>query len=300
MPYPVQIVESQRGRARQLNAGARHARGDWYLFLHVDSHFENRRGLMLSLAAMQREHEIDGQIPVAGHFPLHFSRSDSRASLAYFYYESKSRLDLQDCIHGDQGFFMHRDTFELSGGFNEQLLFLEDAQMADSISKLGRWVLLPVDITTSARRFEAEGLFQRQVLNALIMNFRSLGWDRFFKDLPGIYRSQADAERLELLPFWVSIRCLLRDELPSARMHIWYGTGNYVRSQAWQLLFFWHCRRQFRRGQSVTMGRHDIQEGMRSFNRMTDNPLGNWITSLLVWIWFYLTYAYLLGRRKMK
>jgi hypothetical protein len=31
---------------------------------------------------------------------------------------------------------------------------------------------------------------------------------------------------------------------------------------------------------------------------MTDNPLGNWITSLLVWIWFYLTYAYLLAAAK--
>lgn len=294
--FPLQLVSSPPGRACQMNIGSRAAVGEWLLFLHADSLFEQPQALMLALAAMQRERSIAGHENFAGHFPLRFERTAISPSLGYFFYEAKSRLDIPDCIHGDQGYLMHRSFYRHCGDFNEELPFLEDSEMADRVAKNGYWLLLPAEITTSARRFETEGLLQRQTLNALIMNFRHIGWDAFFTALPNVYRSQTETEKLALLPYWLKVRELFAREPIFERLRIWYATGRYVRSQAWQLTFAWHCRRQFQRGQVATMGAVEIAESMRGFERTFSNPLGNALTALLVFCWFYLSYAHLLAR----
>ncbi len=293
--FPVKLLNSPPGRSVQMNAGAQLATGEWFLFLHVDSEFDDPNALMLAVADMERERSL-AEGCSAGHFPVHFSRTSSSSPFAYYFLEAKSRLDLPGCIHGDQGMLIHRTTFAQLGGFDENLSFLEDCAMADAVRRGGGWKLLPVEMSTSARRFEAEGLVQRQVLNALIMNFRALGWARFFEALPELYRRQDRSRKLQLLPYWLKIRELLARENPLARSRVWYDTGEYVRSQAWQLYYAWYCYRQFRRGQCPTMSGNDLREQMRGFERMTANPIGRGVTALLVWIWFYLTYLSLLAR----
>jgi len=297
-PFSVRMESSPFGRARQMNYGAHRAEGDWLLFLHVDSCFETPRSLMLALAAIQREYELNDLPPCAGHFELRFERSDGRYPFAYMFYEAKTRLDFPDCIHGDQGFLMHRDVFERTGGFDESLTLLEDSDMADTISGFGRWILLPGRLVTSARRFESEGMLQRQILNALILNARQIGWTDFFNTVPHLYRSQDNAGKLDLLPVWVTVRDLFSRLTLFDRLHIWYATGRYVCVQAWQVLFAWHCYRQFRRGQVATMGRQEIQESMRGFERILGNPLGYIVTAVLVWFWFHLYYVQLIYRRR--
>jgi hypothetical protein len=70
------------------------------------------------------------------------------------------------------------------GGFDETLELLEDNRFAEAVRKEGGWLLLPAEIVTSARRFETEGLAERQTLNALLMNFAAIGWDAFFRLAP--------------------------------------------------------------------------------------------------------------------
>jgi len=294
--FPVKLISSQPGRGKQMNAGAKAASGSWYLFMHIDSMFEEPRALMLALSMLQREKLLPGQKPAAGHFQLRFQRKEQKPSFSYFFYESKSRLDLPDCIHGDQGLMLNRSFFEELGGFEEHLPFLEDSALVDRVNESGRWVLLPSVLTTSARRFEMEGLRARQTLNALIMNFRYIGWQRFFDELPGIYRQQTEALPLDLLPFWLKIRELLSAMSFKRQWQLWLATGGYVRSQAWQLLYAWHCYAQFRHGQMAILSSDEILERMTGFERITSNPIGRFISALLVWCWFHLTYLYLLKR----
>jgi len=196
-------------------------------------------------------------------------------------------------VHGDQGMLMHRSVFARVGGFHEDLPFLEDEYMAAAVRGLGGWLLLPSELTTSARRFETEGLVTRQTLNALIQNFLHIGWPRFFKALPGLYRAQHRAGRLHLLPFWGTIRKLLVQETLPWRVHLWYATGGFVRSQAWQLLYAWHCRRQYRRGLPAVMTAPELRARMRGFDRICANPLGDALCAVLVWCWFHSVYVYL-------
>jgi len=75
LPFPVTLIDAARGRGSQMNAGARFVRGEWLLFLHVDSRFEDPHALILALAAMQREHQLNAG-KAAGHFPLRFARTN--------------------------------------------------------------------------------------------------------------------------------------------------------------------------------------------------------------------------------
>lgn len=85
------------------------------------------------------------------------------------------------------------------------LPLLEDTRVAEKIRQAGAWILLPAEIRTSARRFEIEGLYERQLLSALLMNVAAIGWEAFFGAAPGIYRRQDRTQRLQLLPFLAKI-----------------------------------------------------------------------------------------------
>jgi len=287
--FVTEVVQGERGRGRQLNAGARTARGETLLFLHADSSLTDPLALRRSLDALSAAVPGRGADRVAGHFALRFHRRDESPSLAYRYYEFKARLDRPGCTHGDQGFLLRRGFFRDVGPFDESLPLLEDTRLAEKIRSEGRWQLLPAEIRTSARRFETEGLYERQLLNALIMNFADIGWEAFFRAVPGIYRRQDGAGRLRLHPFLSEIRGLLRSLPWRERCRLWYGTGRFVRANAWQLALALDVRRHFRRGvpfEEMTTSVLDIFD--RWFDRLTDHPPGRLAASALVRCWFFL------------
>ena len=176
-PFTVSTITSPRGRALQMNAGAGIATGDLLLFLHADSRFIRAAALQTAVSAYRETCRVAAG-PVAARFRLRFRRSDARPSLAYHFYESKARLDRADCIRGDQGFMLSRALFDRLGKFDISLPFLEDVRLAAAVAEVGNWLLLPAEISTSARRFETEGLYERQVVNAIITNAAATGWSR--------------------------------------------------------------------------------------------------------------------------
>ncbi len=291
--FEVRVVNSLRGRGAQLNAGARVARGGWLLFLHADSQFDDPMALVRSLDALKEAMQPSAKA-VAGHFALRFKDRCAQSSAAYAYYEFKASLDRAECTHGDQGFLLSRSLFQALGPFDEALPLLEDTRFAEKLRASGRWLLLPADILTSARRFETEGLLQRQVLNAFIMNFSAIGWNEFFKAIPGVYRSQDCASKLRLRPFFEMIHKLLLRRPLRERARLWYLTGGYVRGHAWQLVLAWKVCRNLRTGVSPGQGSEALLKRFdRGFGGLTDNRLGRMVATALVWSWFYLAWGWL-------
>lgn len=248
LPFPLRGTITPRGRGRQMNAGAALAAGEWLLFLHADSRFPDRTALYRATSTF-REQLTRSPRQVAGRFALRFRRSDTSPSLAYFFYEAKARLNRADCIRGDQGFLISGKFFHQSGGFDTSLPFYEDVRLVSSAEKKGAWVLLPAEITTSARRFEAEGLCRRQVVNAIIVNAAVTGWAEFFTALPGLYRCHDETGRLRLFPLLEGIRSLIAGHDRAWRRTFWRETGRHVASNTWQLFFWLDVRRDFRAGQ---------------------------------------------------
>ncbi len=287
--FPVRLVTAPRGRGRQMNAGADIAQGEFFLFLHADSRFLHPRALQTALDHLRQEIEDSGTDAVAAHFALRFDRGMQKESFGYFFYECKARLPRRGCIHGDQGFVLPRSFFIRIGGFDEQLPFLEDEKLAETIFDNGRWLLVPAEIETSIRRFEREGLQERQTLNALILNFYHIGWQDFLTETPGIYRNQAQLERLDLAPFFELIQVLLRSYSAPRRRQLWFETGAYVRSQAWQVPYMLRIRLHYCRAKPQAACWAEPGRWQWLFDRLTDHLLGNWISALLVRTWFMVS-----------
>jgi rSAM/selenodomain-associated transferase 2 len=289
-PFPVTLAACEKGRGLQLNAGAAASRGATLLFLHADSLFADRHALRNGLDALAAAISASGNDRLAGHFTLRFARSSATPSWGYHFYECKARLHRSGCIHGDQGLLLRRTFFNAVGPFDASLPILEDTRLAETISRKGKWLLLPAEILTSARRFELEGMAERQTLNAIIFNFAAIGRDDFLREIPQLYDCQDRSRSLRLAPFFRRFRQLIRALPRRERLGLWYSTGAYVRDNAWQLAFALDARRSFRRGTPPIEGSAAFLACYdRYLDRLTDHAPGRLAAALLVRLWFELT-----------
>ena len=247
--FTVLIINTPRGRGVQMNAGAAIARSDLLLFLHADSRFSRTDALRIAVSLYREEMEKAAE-PVAARFRLCFRRRDTRPSLAYYFYESKARLNRTDCIRGDQGFLLTRTLFNSLGGFDTSLPFLEDIRLVAATAERAEWLLLRAEISTSARRFETEGLYERQVVNAIITDAIAAGWTEFFSALPGLYHCSSVSGRLQLFPLLDGIQTLLAAKPAAWRRPFWRATGRHVADNIWQLVFWLDVRSAFISGLS--------------------------------------------------
>lgn len=244
----LRVIEAPRGRGTQMNGGAAAAAGSTLLFLHADSRFTRRDALFKGIQAY-RNHRRGSLKPGAARFRLHFRRRDPRPSLAYCYHEAKARLNRGSCIRGDQGYLIDRTTFEQLGRFDCSLPFLEDVRLAALLAHEGEWLLLPADISTSARRFEQEGFYERQVANVIIVNAIATGWDEFLNAVPGLYRCNSTSGHLALFPLFDGVRTMITNHDRTWQRSFWRATGRHVAANAWQIFFWLDVRRAFRSGQ---------------------------------------------------
>lgn len=278
------VVPAERGRGKQMNAAAREAQANYLLFLHADSRLTDPLLLRNALTALQREIEVTGNHAVAGHFALQFIRCSADNSIAYRYAEEKTAFNRPNTTNGDQGMLLPRDFFNRLGGFDESLPFLEDQRLAEKIRSQGRWITLPGQLKTAARRFETEGFHRRYILMSMIMGLYSCGRDDFFRRAPGAYRCQQETGRLLLTPFFDLIRQMMREEWGIiGSIKIFYRLGRYIRSNSWQMFYFCDvlARPLIGGGRYPCLKFHD-----RFFVFLTNFRLLDAVTGILCYLWF--------------
>jgi rSAM/selenodomain-associated transferase 2 len=288
---PITLVTTAKGRGVQLNAGAAAARGEHLLFLHADSRFRDFLALRKAVDCLA----INKGGDVAAKFALRFERTVPIPSLPYFFYESKARLLRPECTHGDQGLMMHRDTLRKFGPFEGFPQMLAETRLAEKIRAGGELLLIPAEIFTSARRFETEGLYERQTVNAILMNCASQEWDEPFRGVSDLYRNQSGTGRMPIFQILETINKLIKG-LPSAeRRRFWRSTGSYVRRNAWQIAFFLDIRRNFQKGVDPAERSTPILDNYDRFVApILDCKPFNLLATALTWVWFNLTRLYLL------
>lgn len=176
--YPgVSVLTAPKGRASQMNAGARRAAGEWLLFLHADT--------LLPEGAVLRLNDLEcDPAAKAGGFLHRFSGRDWRLRLI-------SALDNFRCqrshiIYGDQALFVRRMLFEHLGGFPDQPI-LEDVAFCERILTVTTPILLSPPVVTDSRKFVQAGVwrsFGRVLLIILHVQFRfPVLPRRFFQDV---------------------------------------------------------------------------------------------------------------------
>ncbi len=230
----VSTVTGMAGKAAQLNAGAAAAQGEFILFLHADSSFSENRALKNGIDALRTRYERSGGTPSAGHFCLKFDRTIKTASLAFSFHESKARLERAGCSHGDQGILISAGHFRQTGGFDEQCHILSETLFADRLRRNGEWMLLPEEIITSARRFENEGMKERQALNAIIMGLAFAGMNDILANIPELYRNDYQRSKLGFGRLFAMVKEMIDELSENDQSEFWGKIGIYLGKNAWQ------------------------------------------------------------------
>lgn len=156
----VKKVTSSKGRAIQMNTGAKAASGNIFLFLHADTYLpENAHQLII-----QALHDKN---TAAGAFNLGI-RSRKTVfriieQMVYF------RTRLTGIPYGDQGIFIKREFFETLGGYGN-IPIMEDVDLMRRIKTTGKKIAtIDEKVFTSARRWEKEGIIYCTLRNWILI-----------------------------------------------------------------------------------------------------------------------------------
>jgi rSAM/selenodomain-associated transferase 2 len=176
--YPrVRMTSAPKGRASQMNAGARLARGHCLLFLHADTHLPS--GALQRLDALVASAGCE-----AGGFRHRFSGNDWRLRAISWMHNTRCRLTRN--FYGDQAMFIERDLFWRLGGFPE-VSMLEDLIFSQTVKRATRPVLLDEYVLTDSRKFVQRGIatsFARVLVILACHQLRlPIGARRFFDDV---------------------------------------------------------------------------------------------------------------------
>ena len=148
--FGVEVLTSPRGRAAQMNYGARRATGDVLLFLHADTRlpptaFDDIRGAL-----------ADPRF-VGGRFDIQLDGDHWMLRVVGAMISLRSRLS--NVGTGDQAIFVRREMFQGMGGFPD-IPIMEDVAFCRALKRLGEMACLRSKVITSARRWELDGVWR--------------------------------------------------------------------------------------------------------------------------------------------
>ena len=170
-------ISSEKGRSKQMNAGALVAKGEILIFLHADTELP-ARALKKIQSVMERRGYVGGA----------FDLSIKSDKLVYKVMGTLSSLRsrLTRIPFGDQAIFLRKEYFDQIGGY-KQIPLMEDVELMRRIRKSGDKIWIFYDrVMTSPRRWETEGVIYCTVRDWTLQTLYFLGFSadklsRFYK-----------------------------------------------------------------------------------------------------------------------
>jgi rSAM/selenodomain-associated transferase 2 len=166
-PLADQVLVTARGRAKQMNAGARTARGDILWFLHGDS-VPPAGAVDCIRTALAKSGRDWGRFDV--------KLSGDRLLLRTVETLMNWRSCLSGIATGDQGIFIRRSVFLQLGGYPTFPL-MEDIALSRALKRVSRPICLHERLVTSSRRWEQKGVGTTILLMWLLRLAYFLGVD---------------------------------------------------------------------------------------------------------------------------
>ncbi|MDN3491183.1 TIGR04283 family arsenosugar biosynthesis glycosyltransferase [Winogradskyella bathintestinalis] len=146
----IKLLTSEKGRAKQMNFGAKNANGGIFYFLHADS-----------FPPINFDQYIINEVKNgnnAGCFRLQFDNNHWWLRLASWL----TQFSWRACRGGDQSQFITRALFDTIGGYDENYIIYEDNILINELYARGQYVVINKKIQTSARLYEKHGIWKLQ------------------------------------------------------------------------------------------------------------------------------------------
>ncbi len=164
------VFSSEKGRAKQMNFGAKMARGNILYFLHADTFPPENFDLHILNAFSKHEK--------AGCFQMRFD-SDNWLLRIFAWF---TRYSLSICRGGDQSLFISKELFIKANGFNENYIVFEDNEFISRLYQRTNFKILPYQVKTSARKYNKVGVVKLQYHFGVIhlKNYLGAGPDKLY------------------------------------------------------------------------------------------------------------------------
>lgn len=147
-PLADQIICSAKGRASQMNAGAKKTSGDILWFLHADTLIpENPDTIIFN--------HLQNSSKVWGRFNIRLSGQHLLFRIIEFMMNTRSCIT--GIATGDQGIFVKRETFEKQDGY-ANIALMEDIEFSNRFKKISSPVCIKQKLISSSRRWEQNGI----------------------------------------------------------------------------------------------------------------------------------------------
>ena len=148
------LVTAPRGRARQMNAGAAHARADVLLFLHADTRLPDGADRFI-------EDAMTAESNAWGRFDVSIAGASRLLRVVAWFMNHRSRAT--GIATGDQAIFVRATVFRALGGFPD-IALMEDIELSRRLRRHARPACLEQRVLASGRRWETFGVPRTIVL----------------------------------------------------------------------------------------------------------------------------------------
>ncbi len=162
-------LQSERGRGKQMNAGAASAQGSWLLFLHADTDVPRAsyETFLREALIIPSSHEARTKIHLtSGAFTFRIAHERSRYRYLEWYVQQRCRF--LKLPFGDQAIFVRTELFQQHGGFREDFPLMEDMEFIQRVNSDAGFRVIDAPVFTSARRYEQEGYWKRATGNIVL------------------------------------------------------------------------------------------------------------------------------------
>ena len=179
-PSLIQLIQTSRGRGRQLNAGVDIATGDYLCFLHADTF------VPLDLVDVISKVLSDSSLACAGFISLMRGCEKTRWLISlhnflktyyaplifrpWLFFSNGLRL-----LFGDQVMFCRRQDFIDCGGFDATLPIMEEADLCLRLCHYGRIKQINRIVESSDRRVEKWGVLRANFIYLMIGSLWGMG-----------------------------------------------------------------------------------------------------------------------------
>ncbi len=153
------VVRTVKGRAAQMNAGAKLASGDILLFLHADT--------VITQESLLAVREVL-QLPYVAGGAYRLKIDSPSAWLQMVSFVANIRSLVFKAPYGDQALFLSKKLFDKIGGYRDTPI-LEDVMLVKQIRKRGKLKIINEYAVTSGRRWHGRGMARSTLVNWAIM-----------------------------------------------------------------------------------------------------------------------------------